>query len=50
MPGPVTNWIEVVMGGDHSAAQELWNRNFEKMVGLARKKLSGRPRRSADDS
>jgi DNA-directed RNA polymerase specialized sigma24 family protein len=49
MPGSVTNWIEALMGGDHSAAQELWNRYFEKMVGLARKKLQGRPRHSADE-
>src|SRR6516165_8429863 len=49
MPRSVTNWIDQIKAGQFAAAQDLWNRYFHRLVGLARKKLQGRPRRAADE-
>jgi DNA-directed RNA polymerase specialized sigma24 family protein len=35
--------------GDPAAAQQLWERYFRRLVGLARKKLRGLPCRAADE-
>ena len=45
----VTRWIEGVKTGDDDAAQALWDRYFQRMVGLARKQLGSVPRRMADE-
>jgi DNA-directed RNA polymerase specialized sigma24 family protein len=45
----VTHWINQLKGGDADAAQKLWERYFERLVGLARKKLQGARRRAADE-
>ena len=34
--GSVTDWIGHLKQGDHAAAQPLWERYFERLVGLAR--------------
>jgi DNA-directed RNA polymerase specialized sigma24 family protein len=47
--GSVTYWLQQLQAGDQTAAQELWNRYFERLVGLARSKLRGAPRRAADE-
>ena len=47
--GPVTQWIYQLQAGDRAAAQELWNRYFQRLVGLARCKLQGAQRRAADE-
>lgn len=47
--GSVTQWIGQLKAGDHAAAQPLWERYFQRLVGLARKKLQGTPRRMADE-
>src|SRR5215471_8456034 len=47
--GSVTTWIEQLCAGDRAGAQRLWERYFPRLVGLARKKLQGLPRRSADE-
>ena len=47
--GSVTHWLDRLKAGDHAAAQELWERYFRRLVGLARQKLQGRPRRAADE-
>src|SRR5438874_663123 len=47
--GSVSHWIAQLRAGDHRAAQELWERYFQRLVGLARKKLRDTPRRSADE-
>jgi DNA-directed RNA polymerase specialized sigma24 family protein len=47
--GSVTLWIGALQGGDPAAAQQLWERYFRRLVGLARKKLQGAPRRGADE-
>jgi DNA-directed RNA polymerase specialized sigma24 family protein len=48
-PSSVTHWIGRLKAGDHQAAQPLWERYFERLVGLARGKLRGLPRRAADE-
>src|SRR5438874_10540817 len=47
--GSVTRWLHELVAGDQAAAQELWNRYFQRLVGLARAKLRGAPRRAADE-
>jgi DNA-directed RNA polymerase specialized sigma24 family protein len=51
MPSPesVTALIERLEAGDHEAAQPLWERYFPRLVGLARERLRGTPRRAADE-
>jgi DNA-directed RNA polymerase specialized sigma24 family protein len=44
----VSAWIKGVKGGDDLAAQCLWDRYFEKLVGLAHRKLQDQPRGPAD--
>jgi DNA-directed RNA polymerase specialized sigma24 family protein len=45
----VTEWIDRLKAGEPDAAQELWERYFRRLVGLARKKLRAAPRRAADE-
>ena len=45
----VTLWMQKAQAGDARAAQELWDRYFKRLVGLARKKLQGTSRRMADE-
>ena len=47
--GSVTCWIQLLSTGDPAAAQRLWERYFRRLVGLARTKLRGAPRRAADE-
>ncbi len=47
--GSVTFWLRQVKAGDDRAAQELWQRYFHRLVGLARKRLGQFPRRAADE-
>jgi DNA-directed RNA polymerase specialized sigma24 family protein len=47
--GSVTRWISALKQGDQSAAQELWNAYFRRLVGLARARLRDVPRRIADE-
>jgi|SRR5262245_32684832 len=47
--GSVTAWIDGLKAGDHAAAQRLWERYYEQLVRLARKKLTGARRRAADE-
>jgi DNA-directed RNA polymerase specialized sigma24 family protein len=49
LEGSVTHWIEQLKEGDQTAARELWNRYFRRLVGLARVKLQGAPRGAADE-
>jgi DNA-directed RNA polymerase specialized sigma24 family protein len=48
-PGSVTHWIGQLKAGDSAAAQRLWEGYFHRLVGLARAKLRGAPRRAADE-
>jgi DNA-directed RNA polymerase specialized sigma24 family protein len=45
----VSHWLGRLRAGDALAAQKLWERYFQRLVGLARKKLGGLPRRAADE-
>jgi DNA-directed RNA polymerase specialized sigma24 family protein len=47
--GSVSRWLVSLRAGDHAAAQQLWERYFRRLVGLARAKLQGAPRRAADE-
>jgi len=47
--GSVTRWIEQLRAGDPAAAECLWGRYFERLVGLARTQLRGAARRAADE-
>lgn len=53
MPPPpsqcVTVWIDQLKAGDAAAAQHLWEVYFQRMVGLARRKLEGSARAMADE-
>ena len=37
--GSITRWIGGLKAGDEAAAQQLWERYFARMVGLARERL-----------
>jgi RNA polymerase sigma factor (sigma-70 family) len=45
----VSQWIDGLKAGDEVAAAKLWRRYYQRLLGLARKKLGGRPRRVADE-
>ena len=46
----VSHWLTLLQGdGDADAAQRLWQRYFGRLVGLARARLQGQPRRAADE-
>jgi DNA-directed RNA polymerase specialized sigma24 family protein len=45
----VSQWLDRLREGDPAAAQRLWERYYLRLVGLARKKLEGVARRSADE-
>jgi DNA-directed RNA polymerase specialized sigma24 family protein len=45
----VTHWIGELKAGNPAAAQRLWEDYFRRLVGLARGKLQGLPRRVAAD-
>jgi RNA polymerase sigma factor (sigma-70 family) len=47
--GEVTRCLNQLKKGDAVAAQELWQRYFERLVKLARDKLRGAARRMADE-
>jgi RNA polymerase sigma factor (sigma-70 family) len=48
-PGSITRWLGLLKAGDSAAAQPLWERYFRRLVGLARARLQGAPRRAADE-
>jgi DNA-directed RNA polymerase specialized sigma24 family protein len=47
--GSVTRWLGLLQAGDAAVVQQLWERYFRRLVGLARLKLRGAPRRAADE-
>jgi RNA polymerase sigma factor (sigma-70 family) len=47
--GSVSRWLGQLQAGDPAAVQQLWQRYFHRLVGLARQKLHGSPRRAADE-
>jgi DNA-directed RNA polymerase specialized sigma24 family protein len=47
--GSVSHWIDQLKAGEHAAAEELWDRYFQRLVGLAHKMLQGTSRHAADE-
>jgi DNA-directed RNA polymerase specialized sigma24 family protein len=47
--GSVTHWLKQLRAGDDAATQGLWERYFQALVALARRKLRGQPRGPADE-
>jgi RNA polymerase sigma factor (sigma-70 family) len=47
--GSVTRWIDRLRAGDPEAAQRLWERYFQQLVGLARRKFQGTILHIADE-
>jgi DNA-directed RNA polymerase specialized sigma24 family protein len=47
--GSITRWLDQLQRGEPGAAEQLWQRYFVRLVGLARKKLQGGQRRAADE-
>jgi RNA polymerase sigma factor (sigma-70 family) len=47
--GSVTRWLGPLQAGDPTAARHLWERYFRPLVGLARKRLQGATRSTADE-
>jgi len=47
--GSVSRWIGPLKEGDPAGVEELWQRYFARLVGLARTKLRDAPRRVADE-
>ena len=47
--GSVTQWICEVKNGNSDAAQRLWDRYFQRLVGLAKRKLYLVPRQESDE-
>ena len=45
----VSCWIRELQGGNQAAAQQLWERYFQRLVRLAKQKLSHRLRRHVDE-
>jgi DNA-directed RNA polymerase specialized sigma24 family protein len=45
----VTMWINQLRDGDRDATRKLWNRYFQQLVALARKKFKGLPCLAADE-
>ena len=45
----ISVWIERLKESDDDAIEAIWNRYFEKLVGLARRRLGALPRRVADE-
>jgi DNA-directed RNA polymerase specialized sigma24 family protein len=47
--GSVTQWIGQLKNGEQAAVQRLWEAYFRRLVGLARDRLRGVRRRTADE-
>jgi DNA-directed RNA polymerase specialized sigma24 family protein len=47
--GSVTQWLDQAQAGQAEAAQQLWQRYFDRLVRLARGKLHGAPHGMADE-
>src|SRR5262245_7331525 len=47
--GSITRWLGPPQAGDPAAAQQLWERYFRRLVGVARARLRGARRRAADE-
>ena len=49
LDGDITRWLQQLKQGNRSAAQDLWQRYFARLVRLARDRLRRSVRRAADE-
>lgn len=47
--GSVTGWFDSLQAGDRDAAEKLWQRFADRLIGLARKRLLAERRTAADE-
>ena len=47
--GSITQWLDKVKEGDSLAVQAVWDRYYQRLIGLARKKLRDTARRVVDE-
>jgi DNA-directed RNA polymerase specialized sigma24 family protein len=47
--GTVTHWVRQLEAGSQEAANQLWQRYYQELVELARKRLGSTPRRVSDE-
>lgn len=47
--GSITQWLEQARHGDSVAVHAIWDRYYQRLIGLARKKLQDTPRRMSDE-
>ena len=47
--GSVSRWIGPLLAAEPAAAEQIWQRYFQRLVELARNNLRGAPRRVADE-
>lgn len=47
--GTVTHWVRQLEAADQEAARQLWQRYYQELVELARKRLGTTPRRVSDE-
>jgi hypothetical protein len=45
----VTSWIHAVRVGDEDSARQLWNRYFDRLMAIARSRMSTLPRATYDE-
>ena len=45
----ITSWFHQLREGDEEAARQLWNEYFDRLVQLAKRRMTGRLRRAADE-
>ena len=45
----ITRWLDVLRAGDIQASRVLWERFLDRMLGAARRRLAGVPKRVADE-
>lgn len=48
-PGSISYWLHQLKAGNPEAAQPLWERYYQQLIALARKKLLGAQLRAADE-
>ncbi len=49
MAGSVTHWLLELQSGNREAIRPIWERYYARLVSLAKARLSGTPRRAADE-
>ena len=47
--GTITHWVRQLEDADQEAARQLWQRYYQELVELARKRLGTTPRRASDE-